>query len=51
MENAVIHLERQSAYADSLRAYRIFIDGKKNGTVRQTESALSRSNQGVTRFS
>ncbi len=38
MENAAIHLERQLAYTDFFRAYRIFIDGKESGTIRRTES-------------
>ncbi len=38
MENATIHIERQAAWIYSLRAFRIFIDGKVSGTIRQRES-------------
>jgi hypothetical protein len=38
MENAIIHIERQAAWFGSLRAYRIFLDGKKSGTIRELES-------------
>lgn len=38
MESATIYLKRQQASVDVLRAYNVFIDGKKMGTIHQMES-------------
>ena len=38
METAIIHIERTSAWADFLRAYKVVLDGEPVGTIRQGKS-------------
>jgi hypothetical protein len=40
MGTALIRLERQAAWLGRVRAFHIFLDGKKSGTIRYLESRI-----------